>query len=155
MRGSDMDIAYISAASALAGSVVGGFTTGLTTWISQRVQARSAFAAMELSRRQELFKEFIVVASETYGDALVRSEPQITKIVELYALTSRMRILCSRQTVDCADRVVSATMDAYFAPNVSLRELHEELRRGAQKQIDPLREFSEAARNELQLYRSA
>jgi hypothetical protein len=31
-----MDVAYISALSALAGSVVGGLTSGITTWLSQR-----------------------------------------------------------------------------------------------------------------------
>ena len=36
-----MDAAYISAISALAGSVIGGLTTALTTWLSQRSQARA------------------------------------------------------------------------------------------------------------------
>jgi len=31
-----MDVAYITALSALAGSVVGGLTAGLTTWLSHR-----------------------------------------------------------------------------------------------------------------------
>jgi hypothetical protein len=31
-----MDAAYISGISALAGSVIGGLTTGFTTWLSQR-----------------------------------------------------------------------------------------------------------------------
>ena len=29
----DMDVAYISALSALAGSVIGGLTSGVTTWL--------------------------------------------------------------------------------------------------------------------------
>jgi len=31
-----VDVAYITALSALAGSVVGGLTAGLTTWLSHR-----------------------------------------------------------------------------------------------------------------------
>lgn len=31
-----MDVAYLSALAALAGSVVGGCTTGLSTWTSER-----------------------------------------------------------------------------------------------------------------------
>jgi hypothetical protein len=34
-----MDIAYLTALSALAGSVFGGLTTGTTTWLSIRSQA--------------------------------------------------------------------------------------------------------------------
>jgi len=33
-EGNAMDVAYISALSALAGSVVGGFTSGLITWMA-------------------------------------------------------------------------------------------------------------------------
>ena len=40
-----MDPAYISAISALAGSVIGGFTTGFTTLVSQRSQARAGMVA--------------------------------------------------------------------------------------------------------------
>jgi hypothetical protein len=38
-------------------------------------------------------------------------------------------------------------IDTYFAPNRSVRELIELIKAGAG--IDPLREFSEAARNEM------
>ena len=54
-----MDIAYLSALSALAGSVVGGLTTGITTWLSQRNQARAEQLAREMSRREDLYKDFI------------------------------------------------------------------------------------------------
>jgi hypothetical protein len=37
----DMDIAYLSALSAVAGSVVGGLTSGIATWLSQRAQVKA------------------------------------------------------------------------------------------------------------------
>jgi hypothetical protein len=43
---------------------------------------------------------------------------------------------------------VSATVDTYFAPNKTMRELHELMKSGAAA-IDPLKDFSEAARAEL------
>jgi hypothetical protein len=58
-----MDIAYISALSALAGSVIGGFTSGLINWMAHRSQARLERLRFDLSRRQELFADFIVAAS--------------------------------------------------------------------------------------------
>jgi len=145
-----MDVAYITALSALAGSVVGGLTTGLTTWLSLRSQARAGLLAAELLRRQELFRDFIVAASKTYGDALVNSEPQISELVGLYALVSRMRVFCSPETVAGADQVMRVTIDTYFAPNKTVRELRDLIQTGTA--IDPLKDFSEAARKELRAF---
>ncbi len=145
-----MEVAYVSALSALAGSVVGGLTSGITTWLSQRAQARAGLLAHDMSRREDLFRDFIVAASKVYGDAIVSSEPQIQEIVGLYAMISRMRILCTPRTVMCADRIMLATIDTYFAPNKTVRELHDIMKSGAG--IDPLKEFSEAAREELQAF---
>jgi hypothetical protein len=55
-----MNIAYLSALSAIAGSVVGGLTSGITTWLSQRAQAKAGQLAHEMSRRDGLY---IVAAS--------------------------------------------------------------------------------------------
>jgi len=43
---------------------------------------------------------------------------------------------------------VRATVDTYFAPNKTMRELHELIKRD-EAGIDPLKDFSEAARAEL------
>jgi hypothetical protein len=44
-----MNVAYISTLSALAGSAVGGLTSGFTTWLSQRAQARAGLPPYPLS----------------------------------------------------------------------------------------------------------
>lgn len=142
-----MDLAYVSALSALAGSVVGGLSTGATTWLSYRAQARAGRLAYDLSRRQDLFRDFIVAASKLYTNALVSSEPKLEELVELYSMISRMRILCSPETVARADKIMVATVDTFFAPNKTLRDLRELIKSGSG--IDPLKEFSEAAREEL------
>jgi hypothetical protein len=147
-----MDIAYISALAALAGSVVGGLTSGLTTWLSQRAQARAGQLAREMSRRDDLYKEFIVAASKAYGDALLNTEPQIQEILALYAMISRMRLMSLPKTVAAAGTVMNTTMTTYFAPNKTIRELHELTKSGVG--IDPLRDFSEAAREELGAFTS-
>jgi hypothetical protein len=146
------DAAYLPALSALAGSMVGGLTSGLTTWLSLRNQARAGQLAHDLSRRDDLFKDFIVAASKAYGDAMLSNEPQMQDLVALYAMISRMRVLSSARTVACAQKVVEATVDTYFAPNKTIRELRELIRSGGG--IDPLKDFSEAAREELQAFAS-
>jgi hypothetical protein len=142
-----MDVAYVSALSALAGSVVGGLTSGFTTWLSQRAQAKAGQLALNLSRREELFKDFIIAASKAYGEAIVSNEPQLQEIISLYAMISRMRVLCLPPTVACADQIMVTTIGKYFEPNRTIRDLHELMKSGTE--MDPLREFSEAAREEL------
>jgi hypothetical protein len=142
-----MDVAYISAMSALAGSVVGGLTSGITTWLSQRAQVRAGRLEHELSRREMLYKDFIVSASKAYGDAMVSNELQIPVIVDLYAMISIMRVVSSAETLASAEMVMHETARVYFEPNRTIRELHESVMDG--KGVDPLKEFSEAARAEL------
>jgi hypothetical protein len=148
-----MDIAYVSALSALAGSVVGGLTSGITTWLNQRSQAKAGQIAHELSRRQDLYKDFIVAASKAYAEALVSSEPKIEELISLYAMISRMRVTSSSAIVACAERVLVETTGAYFEPNRTVPELRELIKSGTD--IDPLKDFAEVVREELRRLGSA
>ena len=149
-RNQHMDVAFVSALSALAGSVVGGLTSGITTWLNQRGQARAAQLAHDQSYREDLFKDFIVAASKAYGEAVVSNEPQIQELIALYAMVSRMRVLGMPRSVACADKVMQSIVDTYFTPNRTLADLRELTRTG--KGIDPLKDFAEAAREELNAF---
>ena len=147
-----MDVAFVSALSALAGSVVGGLTSGITTWLSQRGQARAAQLAHDQSYREDLFKDFIVAASKAYGEAVVSNEPQIQELIALYAMVSRMRVLCSPRTVACAEKIILVTTATYAEPNKTVPELPEMMKSGIE--IDPLKDFADAAREELRTFSS-
>lgn len=144
-----MDVGYISALAALAGSVVGGLTSTGTTWLTQRAQARAGQMVHEMSRREELYRDFIVAASRAYGDALMSNDPQIPELVNLYSMVSRMRVLSSPRTVECANKMMLTIVDTYFSPNRSVRELRDLIKVG---DIDPLKDFSESAREEAGLF---
>ncbi len=148
-----MDVAYITALSALGGSLVGGLTSGFTTWLTQRSKTRAGELAREMSRRDDLYNAFIVEASKAYGDAIASNEPQIQELVALYAMISRMRVLAFSRTVECAEKTMREVMDTYAAPNRTMLELHELIKSG-EAAIDPLKEFSEAAREELRAFTS-
>jgi hypothetical protein len=135
-----MDVAYISAISALAGSVIGGLTSGYTTWLTQRSQARAGMVAHDLARREDLVRDFVIAASKTYGDAIVNSEPKMPELVDLYAMVSRMRVLGMTKSTACADKVMQSNVDTYFTPNRTLADLRELARSG--KGIDPLKDFA-------------
>ena len=71
----------------------------------------------------------------------------------LYAMISRMRVLAFPRTVECAEKTMRAVMDTYTAPNRTVLELHELIKSG-EAAIDPLKEFAEAAREELRAFTS-
>ncbi len=143
-----MDGAYVSALAALAGSVIGGVTSLVATWLSQNAQARMQRIIQATINRQELYKAFIEDASSLYGDALVSDEAKVSRFVGLYAMTSRMRILSSPAVVDAAESAIHAIVEEYFKPNMTLRELHR-VRGSVRDALDPLRRFSEACREDL------
>jgi hypothetical protein len=142
-----MDVAYVSAISALAGSVIGGLTSGYTSWLTQHSQARAGQIAHDLAHREDLVRDFIVAASRIYGDAIVNSEPKMPEIVDLYAMVSRMRVLNMPQSVAGAEKVMQSILETYFAPNRTVADIRELVKTGGG--VDPLKDFSEAARGEL------
>jgi hypothetical protein len=62
-----------------------------------------------------------------------------------------MRVLSEPRTVTGADKIMRVIIDTYFSPNHSVRELRDLIKAGTG--IDPLKEFSEAAREELSALR--
>ena len=144
-----MDVAYISALSALLGSVIGGLISGVSSWTSQRLQARSALIGQDKLRHEDLYRDFIIHASRVYADSIMHNEPQVSDLVGLYALISRMRVLSSPKLVACAERIARTATDNYSAPNKTIREIHDMIKQGGN--LDPMKEFSEAARDELRL----
>jgi hypothetical protein len=145
-----MDAAYISAVSALAGSVIGGLTTGFTTILTQRSQARAGQIAHELSRREDLVRDFIIAASKTYGAAIVNDDPRMPEIVDLYSMVSRMRVLNMPKSVVFAENVMRSILDTYFSPNRTIADIRELEKNGGG--VDPLKDCAEAAREELHAF---
>jgi len=144
-----MDSATISALAALAGATIGGVTSFATSWLSQQTQFRAQQRAHKLSRREVLYKDFIEEAAKAYGESLARrisDISEVTQLVNLYALVSRMRVMSSRATYESADKVVRLIVNSYLSPSKTLPELHQMVNSGT---IDMLREFGEACRDEF------
>jgi hypothetical protein len=141
-----MDVAYLSALSALAGSAIGGITSLAASWLTHRVQFTAQQRASDLKKREELYKDFIEEASRWYADAFTHDKPEVSNLVNLYALVSRMRIMSSPRIIECADEVALVIIDTYLAPNKAFPDIKELLNADG---INPLREFSNACREEL------
>ena len=139
---------YLPALAALAGSAIGGLTSLGSAWLTQHRQDRAQRLSRGKARRQKLYKQFIDEASKLYADALVHDKAEVSALVSVYALISRMRVVSSSAVIDKAQGVVGMIVDTYFAPNKTFPEVRKLINSHA---MDPLRAFSEECRAELQM----
>jgi hypothetical protein len=116
-----MNLAIISALSALAGSTIGALSSFSTTWLVQTSQIRSQNRGTERIKRETLYGEFIAEAAKRMTDAM------------------------SHQAA--AEQVARIVVESYIAPNRSLKELHDAVMDG--EKLDPLAQFADACRKEL------
>jgi hypothetical protein len=146
-----MDNSVVTALAALAGAAIGGIMTVFASWLSQHAQARTQWIAQNRALRQELYREFINQSSKLYIHALQNSNADVVALMGLYAELSRMRIMSSEKVVDSADRMLKEIIYSYLEPNKTFPELQQMADSGV---IDPLRDFSEACREEFRLRNS-
>ena len=144
-----MDGLSISALAALSGSLIGGLTALGGSWLRQVAEARLQEEAEDRTTREALYRDFIVEASRLYGDALMHDKAEVSELIGLYAMISRMRVRSSPRVIRHAEKVALNIVNTYLGPNRTFRDLHQMLER---ERIDPLGEFSAACREELRVH---
>jgi len=142
-----MDSATISAFAALGGTLIGGMTSFAASWLTQQTQAKAQQVARKLARRETLYKDFLEEASKLYADSLLHETPDVSQLIRLYAMISMMRVVSSSTTVQHAEKVARMVVNTYLTPNKTFPEFRDMVNSGA---MDPLRDFSEACREEFQ-----
>ena len=142
-----MDAGYITALAALGGAALGGFTSFATSWTTQRVQMNAERNATSKSQRQKLYNAFIDGAAKMYGDALIHDKLELSGLIELHTIVSRMRVFSSAAVIENAISVVRVITETYSQPNKSPLEIEEMIENGT---IDLLKGFSEACRQEFE-----
>ncbi len=148
-----MDTAWISAFSAVMGSLVGAFTSFVTTYANQRAQYKRDFLSRQFSQRETLYAEFINEAARLTIDSLEHQMENPSSLVTIYALANRIRLSSSEEVVQAAMSAIETIIEAYRRPTMTA----EKIRQGAYLELkDPVKEFGEACRKELKrLYRAA
>jgi hypothetical protein len=141
--------AYLPAVAALLGSAVGGLTSFASAWLTLRHQDRARRLSQTKARRQKLYKQFIDEASKLYADALVHDNMEVSVLVSIYALISRMHVMSTSAVIKSAEEVVHTIVQTYCSPNKTPPELRELI---SSHTIDPLRAFSMECRAELQAF---
>ena len=144
-----MDTAYISALAALAGTAVGGLTSFATSWMTQQAQSKMQRLAAEREKREVLFGRFVDEAARLYADALQNRRDDTSALIVIYGLTNRIRLISSDKVVNRAETVARIIMDTYLSSNVTLEGVRS---KWIEQNIDPIRDFSEACREELQIF---
>jgi hypothetical protein len=140
-----MDMFYIPGLASFSGSASGTLASIVTGWVNQRRKDRFDHSLRATSQREALYKGFIEEASRLYADALVNGKSEVSKLVDLYAFIARMRILSSDAVIEAAEKAGRLILKTYLSPNRTFLDLPDLI-----NEMDPLRDFSEACRCELQ-----
>ena len=138
--------ASISAIAAVCGSLVGALGSSVGTWISHRHQNRRDLLARKISHREQLYSEFISEAARAMADAMQHTFQDPSRLIPTYALLSRIRLSSSMKVVESAERVIDTILNTYSQPNLT----PEEFQAWAREQNDPLREFGNVCRRDLE-----
>jgi hypothetical protein len=148
-----MDTAWISAFSAVMGSMVGAFTSFVTTYANQRAQYKRDFLSRQFSQRETLYAEFINEAARLTIDSLEHQMENPSALVTIYALANRIRLSSSEEVVQAAVSAIETIVEAYRRPTMTA----EQIRQGTYLELkDPVKEFGQACRKDLsRLYRAA
>jgi hypothetical protein len=142
--------ATISALAAIFGSLTGALASSVSTWITQKHQGRRDLLAKRIFYREQLYSDFISESAHAMADAIQHDLQDPNNLTPAYALLSRMRLSSSTDVLASAERVIQHIINAYSEPNLT----PEEIQSRAAKREDPLREFSDICRAELEAMQS-
>jgi hypothetical protein len=135
----------ITAFAAIFGSLVGALGSSVSTWIAQRHQDRRELLAKKIFHREQLYSDFISESARVLVDALENNFKDANKLIPAYALLSRIRLSSSRDVLESADGLVRGIINTYSNPNLTPEQIQSRAVNGE----DPLKEFSEICRAEL------
>ena len=141
-----MDAGYATALAGLAGALIGSLANVVTTWATHSSQLRDKHQGAEDARKQRLFSDFISEASRLYADALSHQKDDAMDLVGLYALVAKIRLVAPGPIVAAAEDAMKAIVEAYLAPNRTLREVQTLAQNG---ELDVLMKFGEECRLHL------
>ncbi|SRR5712692_6026357 len=140
-----MNSGTIAAFAAIFGSIVGALASAVGTWITQRHQDRRDLLGKKIVRREALYSDFIGESARLLVDALEHNINDPQKLIPLYALLSRIRLSSSSLVLETAEGVTKSILTTYPKPNLTPEQIHSRAVSGE----DPLRQFSNTCRSEL------
>ena len=144
-----IDPALLSPVSALLGAIVGGAASLLGAVHTQRSQGRSQRIASEIAKREAVYADFVMSASNLLLEAYTRDEVGLGgEEQHMVGLINRMRLFAPSVVVEGADAVMRAILEILLKPSIEVRQLATE---ALSKRLDPdpLVTFSSICRADL------
>lgn len=144
-----VDPTLLSPVSALLGALIGGVTSFIAAVYTQRRQDRLQRIAFEVSKRETVYSEFVVHASNLVLHAYTRDDVVLSgEEQRLMGLINRMRFFATPAVIGTAEAALRGIVEISLGPSVELRQL---ARKALSKELDPdpLLEFSRVCRADL------
>ena len=141
-----MNSGLIAGLAAISGSIVGAFGSVVGTWITTRHQDLRDLLAKQIVRREALYSDFITESARLLVDSLEFNTSDPQKLIPAYALLSRIRLSSSSSVLAKAEEVIKTIMTTYPQPNLTAEQIEFRAVNGE----DPLRQFSNTCRGELE-----
>jgi hypothetical protein len=144
-----IDPALLGPVSALLGALIGGGASMFGTVYAQRHQDRLQRVAGEIAKREAVYGDFVMHASNWLLEAYTHDEIALSGDEQrLLGITNRMRLFAPPEIVAAAEAVLKAIVEIALKPGVEIRQLAKEaLLRNIDP--DPLLKFSQLCRANL------
>jgi len=151
----NIDPSFLSPLSALFGALAGGSASLTGAVYTQRVQNRLQRVAAEVTKRELVYADFVMNASQLLLDAYLRDEIALNGTEQrLVGLINRMRLFAPAEVIAGAETVLKAIVGILLKPRVELRQLAiDAVSNGLMS--DPLLPFSSVCRLDLDKVRTA
>ncbi len=144
-----MNSTVVTATAAALGSLLGAAASIATTWITQRTQTIRVHSEWTLRERQSLYREFITEASRLAIDAVAHCLERPDKLMALYGILSCIRLMSGEEVVRQGEACCRRIIELYGRPNLTTDQIRAAVEAHDLDDIDALKEFSTACRNEL------
>jgi hypothetical protein len=144
-----IDPTLLGPVSALLGAIVGGGASLVAAIYTQRCQDRLQRVAREVEKREAVYADFVMHASNVLLNAYTRDEIVLgDDEPRLIGLINRMRLFAAPDIVGGAEKVLRVIVDISLKPSIEFRQLATEaLSRSLDP--DPLLAFSSTCRADL------
>ena len=137
-------LATISALAAIFGSLTRALGSSFSAWIGRRHQDRRDLLEKKISQREQLYSDFIGETARATLDAIQNNFQDPNKLISVYSILDRIRLSSSSTAVESAEIVVTTILKTYS--NLTAQEIQSRAAKGD----DPLRDFSNICRHELE-----
>ena len=144
-----IDPTLLNPISALFGALVGGTASLAAAVYTQHRQDRLQRVACEVAKRETVYAEFVMSASNLLLNAYTKDEMGLNGDEQhLIGLINRMRLFAPLEVVGAAEAALRAIVEIFLKPGIEFRQL-------AKKALsdkldpDPLMTFSAICRTDL------